>query len=160
LDVDARSEPEGIRLRVQATGEGDWEQTRRIVVDVREPSGQWKRLEAKPEAPGYYAVQVPAPATGRYDLRVALGTSTARAAIWHEPKQELTQRSSAELAGLTDQGLIRPWSPREGDMEPPARGQRAREPWIALALFAYLLALFLERSPFRRASLVTAPERP
>jgi hypothetical protein len=152
--------PGELRLTVEATGPGgDWLEAAGLPVEVRDPAGSWQQLTARPQAPGRYALAIPAPLAGRYDLLIGPEAHRQRLALIHEPIEELVgdPTPSAGLDGPQREGLVRAWSPALALALPQMRGN-TRAALAALALAVFLAVLVTERMPPRREILGRSEE--
>jgi hypothetical protein len=149
LTLSAESGAESVRLRIDASSQGDWSRGPVPVVEVTDPAGRDRRLAAEPIAPGRYEAEIPAPQVGGYDIRAIAGSRTASLSVWHQPLDEFLHGGADEMEALLAGGLLRRWSPAEGAL-PEAAGRRPARPLLTLlALGLYLLSILAERVPRR-----------
>ena len=159
LHLRTEDRAESIALTMEVLDGGDWAQAPALPVGMRDPAGGWHRLSAPVQAPGRYALEIPAPLPGRYDLIAGPQGQEQRLALLHQPLAELLPGDGGELASAARDGLVRPWSPRDGVPAPRAQaGARPRLAALALALFLAVVAL--ERLPPAWRQAIAWPRRP
>lgn len=147
LRVDDRPSSIGVTLDVVGDG-GDWAAAQTMPVAVRDPGGAWHRLEARPQGPGRWAVDVESGLPGRYDVVAGPPGVEQRRALVHDPIQELVPGDGGrdDLEALAARGLVATWSPTETIAAPPA-ATGMRRPLVASAVALFALVLAGERLP-------------
>lgn len=144
----------GFGVDMQTGGEWDSDSQPRLLVD--EPTGGRTELTPALQAPGHYRAQLPVTQPGLYQVTLQAGGQILKQAVYREANTELHSAAlaPARLPFWLEQGWLLPWPGGEALLASwPRDASGLRRILLPLALFSYLLLLFLERGlahPVRR----------
>ena len=148
LSVAVTDLPRTLRVDVDIASDGRWSNAASGRLRVQHPSGRMTELPLENSAAGRLSAEIDEPEDGLYTFSVIVPDAVRRLVHLRTPRREFGDgRSSPDIAGWKQAGLVREWSPATFQAAlgalPPSERSPDRAMLFALGLF--LLGLLIDR---------------
>jgi len=151
LHIEHQIKHDKIEIQINAiTADMEWINKPELTLLLLDPAGRASRLQAKLVAPGHYQLTLPAHLTGRYQITAQHGNQSTQHSFIYQPLTEYapSTQSVTYMESAVQSKTLLPWHPEsiQSHLRQINKEHSLRPLVLALALFVYLVTLFLERN--------------